>query len=196
MNTKNNQRYQETEGRLIEAFIELLQTKNVEQITVRELCRMCGINRSSYYLHFADVYDMMETIEQRLADYYFRLFTTSDEKEGYDIGRCFRQLFAFVREHQNFYRAYFSRNPAARVLDAAQPEDMARRLTQAAEDMGYESDDELGYHRDFFNAGLTAMLRRWLDRDCRESPEEIAAILGREYRMRWPSAPEKDSASL
>lgn len=47
--------------------------------------------------------------------------------------------------------------------------------------LGIHSEQELHYHQAFFVAGLTALIREWLNRDCPESPEELAHILHNEY---------------
>ena len=58
MNRSNNERFQATENKIIDAFIRLLSEKPLPEITVSELCRACGIHRTSFYLHFQDVYDL------------------------------------------------------------------------------------------------------------------------------------------
>lgn len=49
-------------------------------------------------------------------------------------------------------------------------------LAQKYFDMRY-----VDYHIEFFKNGLNAVLKKWLNNDCRESPEEIADIIKSEY---------------
>ena len=46
---------------------------------------------------------------------------------------------------------------------------------------GYENEEALKYHGEFFISGLSAMLRRWIERDCPETSREILDILKRQY---------------
>ena len=179
MNTKNNQRYQETEERIIGVFIDLLQNNPLEKITVSELCKGSGINRSSFYLHFTDVYDLMDRIEERLAIYFGRLF--SEPEEDYDLGERFCRMFAFIREHQDFYRVYLSSKPDFHILDGILPASADVSLQNMADRLGFRGEYEIAYHQAFFKAGLTALVREWLLRGCQESVEELSRILGREY---------------
>lgn len=44
------------------------------------------------------------------------------------------------------------------------------------------STKHLEYHIEFFKAGLNAILKKWLNNGCKETPEEIEEILKTEYR--------------
>ena len=46
--------------------------------------------------------------------------------------------------------------------------------------LGYTDEDEQEYHMTFYLHGMTAMIRHWIDRDCRESPHELYEILKRQ----------------
>jgi len=179
MNRSNNERFQATEDKIINAFIVLLGEKEASEITVSELCRMCGIHRTSFYLHFQDVFDLMERIELRLAGYYAGIF--ENETEHYNIGRRFAQLFQFILEHQAFYRAYWHRSNDLHVLDAALSDETEQKIKQAAMEYGFQTDAERLYHRIFFKSGLAALIGCWLSRGCPETPAELSEILAREY---------------
>lgn len=179
MNTPNNQRFQETEDRLIDAFLGLLGEREPEKITVRELCAICGINRSSFYLHFTDIYSLMSSIDRKMAEYLGRLF--SGHAEDWKIGERFIRFFQFVGEHRDFYRVYFERCRDSHLLNAALSDESLRGVEQLAFERGFTLENELHYHRAFFRAGLAAMLREWIAGGCQETPAEMGEILIREY---------------
>lgn len=56
----------ETKNMILKAFWALYQKKEISRITVRELTETCGIHRSTFYLHYQDLYDILEQIEQHL----------------------------------------------------------------------------------------------------------------------------------
>lgn len=182
MNRSNNERFQQTERKIIDAFTQLLSEKELSEITIGEICRMSGIHRTSFYLHFQDIYDLMENIEERLAAFYGTLFT--EPSDHYDLGERFLHLFRFIEEHQAFYQAYWQRSKDLKVLDAAFPEDFDERVMAAAEKYGIHSESILRYHQLFFKAGLAALIGHWLSRGCAETPETLGEILGSEYTGR------------
>ena len=183
MNRSGNERYQETDRLLKDTFVKLLQTREPGQITVSELCRETGINRSSFYLHFTDVFDLMSQLEQQLSVQCGLLFAS--EKDGsYDLKSRFVRLFAFIREHQDFYRAYLNEGGRVHFVEGIIPDSLRASYTSRLEEMRYTSERTLAYHQSFFRAGLTELVRLWLMNGCIETPEDLSDILSDEYRQR------------
>ena len=56
-------RIEKTEKGIKNAFIELRSKKPLEKITVRELCEIARINKSTFYSHYKDIYDLSDTLE-------------------------------------------------------------------------------------------------------------------------------------
>ena len=149
MNRAGNERFRETEKALTDAFLELLEEKELSEITVSELCRRCGIHRSSFYLHFADIYAMMERIEEDLADYYGKLFGTG--REDYDLPDRFIRFFSFIQSHKSFYKVYWFRSSDLSVLNAALPEDNREAVRRLAGERGIRG--YAGLSPGFFQGG-------------------------------------------
>ncbi|WP_340003319.1 TetR/AcrR family transcriptional regulator C-terminal domain-containing protein [Paenibacillus sp. FSL K6-0276] len=63
-----NQRERLTKLLLKQSLISLLKEKNISQISVKELCTSAGINRSTFYLHYANAYELLEHVEQEIID--------------------------------------------------------------------------------------------------------------------------------
>ena len=61
-----DRRVRKTRAQLRQGLAELLKEKSIKEITVKELVEKVDINRSTFYLHYTDIYDMMEKIENEL----------------------------------------------------------------------------------------------------------------------------------
>lgn len=61
---KSDLRIRKTEKAIKNAFIELRAKKPLEKITVKELCGLALINKSTFYSHYEDLYALSETMEQ------------------------------------------------------------------------------------------------------------------------------------
>lgn len=59
-----NQRERLTKLLLKQSLISLIKEKNISQISVKELCTTAGINRSTFYLHYANAYELLEHVEE------------------------------------------------------------------------------------------------------------------------------------
>lgn len=49
--------------KIIDAFLMIRSKKEIERITVTELCRAAGINKSTFYFHYKDIYDLSDRLE-------------------------------------------------------------------------------------------------------------------------------------
>ena len=69
MNTKNNQRTRITKMMLKNAMLDLLtEKKSVEKISVRELCEVADLNRSTFYAHYSEPKELLSEMEDELID--------------------------------------------------------------------------------------------------------------------------------
>ncbi len=182
MNTKNNQRARNTNETIVRVVLGIMTNENkpVSGITVREVCERAGINRSTFYAHYLDVYDVVERVERTMSEGLTKSFLRKLE-EGQGMGSCFEALFEFVREYRQFYRLYFQTTGRSGVIGVAWELLQDRTQALSYESFGYRSEEEMRYHGEFFIHGLSAMLRHWIERDCRESPQEMLDILARQY---------------
>ena len=61
-------RVKKTKSAIINSFLELRSKKPLERITVKELSDLAQINKATFYLHYKDIYDLSESLENELLD--------------------------------------------------------------------------------------------------------------------------------
>ena len=66
MNTKNNKRKRESMQKMEQVLIEFLQTKELNQISVSDICKKADLNRSTFYANYVDIYELADTIREKL----------------------------------------------------------------------------------------------------------------------------------
>ena len=181
MNTKNNKRSQSTDEAIIRAAFEsmLMGGKQISKITVREICEKADINRSTFYAHYTDVYDLFEKVELQMAEMCSQRIRSTDEDGFRGI---LRRVFEFVLEYRDFYQIYFSEiNKAAHLMQAMTAPFRDKIEGVYSQDMGHGVEGEAHYQFRFFTAGMSAVMAYWLERNCKESPAEIVDIVMRVY---------------
>lgn len=174
MNTKNNKRRRESVSAIEKAFIELLQERDIKDVTVSDICKMTGLNRSTFYANFLDVYDLADKLRVKLEEDFANVFSTSGAPSYHGTDGALR-MFTHIYENQIFYKTYFKLG-----YDKAQPVLVYDRL-RAEQDFQSE---HISYHIEFFRAGLNAIIQQWLAGGCKETPETMADIIKAEYRGR------------
>lgn len=178
MNSKNNLRFQQTERNIRDIFLGLLKKKELSKITVREICTLADINRTTFYLHHEDIYELMQCIESDMY-HYFKIIFTKPGKE-YCLRERFLHLFSFMKEHQDFYRVYLSSQRKPGIFDYALLPESDIRLQKFMRQSDIGSVSEYEYCQTFFLAGLTAFIQKWLNNGCLESEEELLSLLTRQ----------------
>lgn len=61
-------RVKKTERAIRNAFYQLIQTKPIEKITVKELSELAEINKTTFYAHYETIYDLVDTLEREITD--------------------------------------------------------------------------------------------------------------------------------
>lgn len=174
MNTKNNKRRRNSIEAIEKSFVDLLQTQELKDITVTDLCKQTGLNRSTFYANFLDVYDLADKMRKKLEADFSAQFAV-DPQHTYAGKDGALRMFTHIYENQRFYKTYFKlgydESHQVMVYDA----------TRAESDFHSEHID---YHIEFFRAGFNAIIKKWMATGCKESPEEMAAIIKAEYQGR------------
>ena len=65
-------RIQKTRQAIREAFVSLRTTKNLEQITVKELCQQARISKGTFYLHYRSISDVLTEMQDELLEVHYQ----------------------------------------------------------------------------------------------------------------------------
>ncbi len=171
MNVKNNQRRRHSKQKIESAFLELLEKKDITKITVSELCKRTGLNRSTFYANYLDVYDLADKLCDRLTYEVNALYENDLPTWGFD----YLKLFEHIQANQILYRTYFKLGYDR--MDVV-------GLSALKQDSSLFPQKHLHYHVEFHRAGLNAIIKKWLNDGCKESPKDMESIIKQEYQGR------------
>lgn len=172
MNVKNNKRRRESQEKIEKAFVALLQTREIKEISVSDLINTTGLNRSTFYANYADIFDLADKTRVRLENDFTHLFADYDYLNEHSGAL---RMFTHIRENQLFYKTYFKLCYDDKHLVSVYDPKRAEKE---------HIDCNLKYHIEFFRNGLNAIIKLWLAGGCQETPEEMAEVLKVEYRGR------------
>ena len=170
---ENDVRYKAAEEKIRTAFYELLREEGFQKVTVRMIVERAGINRSTFYLHYQDKYDLLESIEEELSGGIAGM-AMKMVPDGFDAAAILplsKEIIRWVWEN----REWFS------VLDG--PNGDQGFLPRHAERMRalMYSKAVMTVEEEYIEAVMIGMvlqfLRTWIRRDFAESPEELQALI-------------------
>lgn len=177
MKEKENQRVIVTKRMLKDGLLQLMETKSMQKITVTELCRASGINRVTFYNHYATPSDVLTEIGDDLVD---ELLSLLKEKQT--------QLHSTLQEQVEFACEYLRQNKkiAKLVFQNNTPEsEFAMKLFHGQKKWKTVSDKlESIYGKDgkdllftFIIHGAYCMISKWLLDDVQMTPKEIGNLV-------------------
>ena len=92
-------RIERTQKNIREAFLRLRAKKPIEKITVKELSEMAYINKATFYLHYKDIYDLSDKIEN---DLLFKCISTISVEDFFLEDGCLSLFENFTSESELF----------------------------------------------------------------------------------------------
>ena len=174
---KESRRVRYTKQVLKESLLKLLEEKPINKVTVSAICETADINRSSFYLHYRDAYDLMEQVEQELFNEIDAAL--SDASIAMPNTDMTLRIFEVIYENRELCGVLFGPNGdrdfLARVISAQKDRilDGWRHLIP-----GY-GDRELHYLYQYITFGAVGVVEMWVLGGYQEPPESIAQFLAR-----------------
>lgn len=91
--------------RIKEAFFEMLQKKPVEKITVTDIIRSARINRGTFYAHYADIHQLIDSIENFYLQKFDSMLEQIQSLEDLQAPLKFLLMISdFLQENEELYR--------------------------------------------------------------------------------------------
>lgn len=108
MNTKNNQRHQNTIAAIEVAFVSLLKEKELKDISVSELCEEAEISRSTFYENYVDVFALANTYAEKIEK--------SVAEQPHTNGE-FAWIFDYIKSNADVFEIYFKLGMSKKSAD-------------------------------------------------------------------------------
>jgi AcrR family transcriptional regulator len=174
MNTPNNARSVLSKSKIKQALVGLLDTHKLPDITIGNICEKAGINRTTFYSHFADIADLFKAFEGELCAQLEKLFMYDpDIAETGNAIDIFKATLEVIKKYKNLYKTHllkiFDGSMIEKVMDKLKGKYMPKLMPDA--DMTPEMQD---CYFTFLKSGIIGIIKDWVKKDCPESCEQLA----------------------
>ncbi|MCI7263775.1 MAG: TetR/AcrR family transcriptional regulator [Otoolea sp.] len=170
-----DRRVRKTRRILRECLTRLLKEKKIQDITVRELADMADINRGTFYLHYKDVFDLLEQIEQELTE---ELEDILDHHSVDELlsrpSLLFSDLYPTVQENADIITILIGENGDLNFVNRIKAILRDRCLKKWLTSNYSCSTDLLEAYSAFIISGCVGIVQYWLETGMKESPEQMA----------------------
>ena len=174
---KEDRRVRRTKKLLTQALTQLMQTKQINEITVKELTDLADMNRGTFYLYYKDIYDMLEKIEDGIFEALDRISLLHEHENVVTQTKpILYDLFRFIGENQEMCRVLLSPHGDMNFLHRLNDVVREKCLEIWPANQENQSEADFEYHYSFVIFGCAGLIRAWVNRNCQESAVQMAEM--------------------
>ena len=164
---RSDRRVLYTRKSIRDAFLSLLESTPLEQITVKEICSLADINRATFYRNYTDLYALYDAIEEDILNAAF-----PNQMKSFNI----LEFLLLVQEYRAFYMEVFRKrniSPSSmRIIERF------REYMRIAYGTGCDP-QQFEMHLRYAVYGVGGLLWDWIENDCRDDAAQLATQIER-----------------
>lgn len=186
---KSESKYFNTAARMDEAFLELLSRKSFAYISVKEICEKAGVNRSTFYLHYETIGDLLNESMQYMSSQFLTYFKASTRSMISRLRDCpldelnlitpeyLTPYLNYIRDHKRLFQTAVE-NASFLRLDETYDK-MFRYVFLPILERYQIPEPDRPYTMAFYVHGLMTIISEWLHDDCADSIDHVIAVMQR-----------------
>ena len=184
---KSESKYFNTATKMDLALISLLKKKPFEYITVSEICETAGVNRSTFYLHYETIGDLLNETARYLIDDFLSYFSNDVKSISLNLTDCeldelffvcdkyLRPYLTYIKDHKEVFGTVLLHVQTFRF------EDVYKRMFESIFNpilnrFHYPAENRK-YVMMYYLNGINAIVLEWLKDGCNKSIEEVSEII-------------------
>ncbi|WP_040929621.1 TetR/AcrR family transcriptional regulator [Nosocomiicoccus massiliensis] len=166
--------------RIDESIVELLREKSFEDITVKDICEHAMINRGTFYSHYKDKYDLIDSYQKELIigveDVLYRSKEVTQKEE--EMKEILEGLFVYIEDHKD--KIFATAIAVGRLQFIEEFSKYTYKFYEAKQKeygITIAEDNFRNYLITYMSNAHIGIIHRWLEGGCKGSPKEMANIV-------------------
>jgi AcrR family transcriptional regulator len=184
---KSESKYFNTARLMNQALIQLLEEKDIGYISIKEICEKAGVNRSTFYLHYETIGDLIEETVEYITEKFYDAFRKNPSDFVEKIADVpLNQLVLVERNYLEPYLKFVYDNKGVFKAAIKNPTSMnsfnrylslQRYIFEPVMERFQIPKDMQKYWTAYYLKGIWAIIEEWLSGDCRETVEQMEHII-------------------
>ena len=191
---KSESKYFATAARMDVAFLTLLEKKDFDYITVKEICEAAGVNRSTFYLHYETMADLLSESVSHMNEQFLTYMKKDSQTFVTKLRDCpldelylitpeyLTPYLGYIEQHKRLFRTA-TENAAVLGMDKSYDRMFRHVFTPILDRYGIPQQDRR-YIMAFYIQGLMAIISEWLRNDCADSIAHVVDMIQRCVKRR------------
>ncbi len=178
---KNNSKYFYTAQLMNQALLELLEKKDLEFISVTEITKKAGVYRSTFYLHYENIYELFEeTIENINKNFLQSMQGNIPSMDSKDTSFLMTSQYLipyldFVKKNRKILKLIHQRPHLFKV--EATYKKMYQQYFYPAIANFIKDESKRVFLLEFYTRGVSGIINKWLDLDCNLAINDLIKII-------------------
>ena len=184
---KSESKYFNTAIKMDLALISLLKKKPFDYITVSEICEEAGVNRSTFYLHYETISDLLAETTRYLLDDFLAYFSTDTKAIALNLADCelsdlificdkyLAPYLSYVKDHKEIFGTALAHNQALGFEDVYKR--MFDNIFNPILDRFHYPQSDRQYIMMYYLNGINAIVSEWLKNGCDKSIDALSKIV-------------------
>ena len=184
---KNESKYFNTAIKMDEALITLLEKKDFEYITIKEICDTAGVNRSTFYLHYENSFDLLQETTRYIIDKHLAYYEIDKTRIALQFETCKREelLFItdeylvpylkFIKDNQRLFKVSIKQFNSFNMNEVYGR--MFEHIFNPILERFHVPEKERAYVMKFYLTGVFAIVMEWLDKNCSDDIETVTRVI-------------------
>ena len=175
-NVKVDHRIRLTKRIILENLVPLMKEHPVSRISIKMLCERAGINRSTFYAHYKDVYDLLDQIQKEIIEELsIHISGNAFEEQNKATFKALEQILNFAKSNAELFAVLLSENGdyafQREIMQLAQ-----EKTIQTLRHMKNLDPNVSEYLQYFVVNGALSVIQKWLAGGMAESVPEMAEL--------------------
>ncbi|WP_456276303.1 TetR/AcrR family transcriptional regulator [Bacillus sp. AK128] len=176
MSSKIDRRKKYTQMVLKDSLIQLLKDKPISSITIKEICEVADINRSTFYSHYSNQYDLLYSIEDELIEDMVTTLTQYNFSKEEDSLKMTEKVLEYIAVKSDLCQILLSENSDTHFEKKGMMI-MKEHIYKNWITNIHADEDTFDYISLFIVSGSIYVIKKWLENGLNKSPKEMAGII-------------------
>ena len=185
---RSESKFQNTAAKMGSALVTLLESKEFEDISIMDICNKAGVNRSTFYAHYDNTYDLLKEAFQGMIASFLTECTfdnpvdlsdmrnLSKEELNFATPKYLVPYLEYIKKHKRLFKIYAEN---ARSFEANKMDDlMIEKIFAPIYAKHGVTDKKLVYYmQKYFLKGIDAIINEWVRGGCEDDVLFICEII-------------------
>ncbi|MDE6660326.1 MAG: TetR family transcriptional regulator [Anaeroplasmataceae bacterium] len=185
---RSESKFQNTANKMGSAFISLLESKEFLDITIMDICKAAGVNRSTFYAHYDNTYELLKETYQGMINNFLTECIFDDPVDLTDMQKLNKEdlnfitpkyllpYLKYIQKHKRLFKIY-AENASAFESSEMDNYMIDYFFVPIYAKYGVNDKKLIYYMQKYFLKGIDAIINEWVHHDCEDDVIFICEII-------------------